>query len=125
MSSWREVPNICLAFMLKTHSFLDHRGIRTLSTERDGSNRPHFLRVYRRDNPSGMLGEHEKSGFDGFFLTIPSQKLKKGNLEGSLVHVFDSVCIKGRHSFQRAIFKKYLHSCVKNDSANKFNNMTS
>ena len=25
------------------------------------SNRPHFLRVYRRDNPRGMLGEHEKS----------------------------------------------------------------
>ena len=24
------------------------------------SNRPHFLWVYRRDNPSGMLGEHEK-----------------------------------------------------------------
>ena len=25
------------------------------------SNRPHFLRVYRRDKPRGMLGEHEKS----------------------------------------------------------------
>ena len=25
------------------------------------SNRPHFLRVYQRDNPRGMLGEHEKS----------------------------------------------------------------
>ena len=25
------------------------------------SNRPHFLWVYRRDNPLGMLGEHEKS----------------------------------------------------------------
>ena len=25
------------------------------------SNRPHFLWVYRRDNPRGMLGEHEKS----------------------------------------------------------------
>ena len=24
------------------------------------SNRPHFLWVYRRDNPRGMLGEHEK-----------------------------------------------------------------
>ena len=24
------------------------------------SNRPHFLWVYRRDNPLGMLGEHEK-----------------------------------------------------------------
>ena len=23
--------------------------------------RPHFLWVYRRDNPRGMLGEHEKS----------------------------------------------------------------
>ena len=23
------------------------------------SNRPHFLWVYRRDNPRGMLGEHE------------------------------------------------------------------
>ena len=41
------------------------------------SNRPHFLWVYRRDNPRGMLGEHEKSGVDGFLLTIPSQKLKK------------------------------------------------
>ena len=26
------------------------------------SNRPHFLWVYRRDNPRGMLGEHEKFG---------------------------------------------------------------
>ena len=26
----------------------------------DLSNRPHFLWVYRRDNPLGMLGEHEK-----------------------------------------------------------------
>ena len=25
------------------------------------SNRPHFLWVYRRDNPLGMLGEQEKS----------------------------------------------------------------
>ena len=25
------------------------------------SDRPHFLWVYRRDNPRGMLGEHEKS----------------------------------------------------------------
>ena len=25
------------------------------------SNRPHFLLVYRRDKPRGMLGEHEKS----------------------------------------------------------------
>ena len=25
------------------------------------SNRPHFLCVYRRDKPRGMLGEHEKS----------------------------------------------------------------
>ena len=25
------------------------------------SNRPHFLLVYRRDNPRGMLGEREKS----------------------------------------------------------------
>ena len=25
------------------------------------SNRPHFLWVYRRDNPGGMLGEHEKN----------------------------------------------------------------
>ena len=25
------------------------------------SNRPHFLWVYRRDNPRGMLGEHSKS----------------------------------------------------------------
>ena len=25
------------------------------------SNRPHLLWVYRRDNPRGMLGEHEKS----------------------------------------------------------------
>ena len=25
------------------------------------SNRPHFLWVYRRDNPRGMLGEHERS----------------------------------------------------------------
>ena len=25
------------------------------------SNRPHFLLVYLRDNPRGMLGEHEKS----------------------------------------------------------------
>ena len=25
------------------------------------SNRPHFLWVYRRDNPRGMLGEHEKN----------------------------------------------------------------
>ena len=25
------------------------------------SNRAHFLWVYRRDNPLGMLGEHEKS----------------------------------------------------------------
>ena len=25
------------------------------------SNRPHFLWVYRSDNPRGMLGEHEKS----------------------------------------------------------------
>ena len=25
------------------------------------SNKPHFLWVYRRDNPRGMLGEHEKS----------------------------------------------------------------
>ena len=25
------------------------------------SNRPHFLRVYRRDNPLGMLGKHSKS----------------------------------------------------------------
>ena len=25
------------------------------------SNRPHFLWVYRRDNPRGMLEEHEKS----------------------------------------------------------------
>ena len=24
-------------------------------------NRPHFLWVYRRNNPRGMLGEHEKS----------------------------------------------------------------
>ena len=24
------------------------------------SNRPHFLWVYLRDNPRGMLGEHEK-----------------------------------------------------------------
>ena len=41
------------------------------------SNRPHFLWLYRRDNPRGMLGEHEKSAVDGFLLTIPSQKLKK------------------------------------------------
>ena len=88
------------------------------------SNRPHFLWVYRRDNPRGMLGEHEKSGADGFLLTSPSQKLKKKPV-GSIVHVFDSVCIKGRHSFQSGMFKKYLHSCVKNDSANKFNNTTS
>ena len=25
------------------------------------SNRPHFLWIYLRDNPRGMLGEHEKS----------------------------------------------------------------
>ena len=25
------------------------------------SNRPHFLSVYRRNNPRGMLGEHDKS----------------------------------------------------------------
>ena len=25
------------------------------------SNRPHFLSVYRRNNPLGMMGEHEKS----------------------------------------------------------------
>ena len=25
------------------------------------SNRPRFLRVYRRDNPRGMLGEHKNS----------------------------------------------------------------
>ena len=25
------------------------------------SNRPHFRRVYQRDNLRGMLGEHEKS----------------------------------------------------------------
>ena len=25
------------------------------------SNRPHFLWVYRRDNPRGMLGEHGKA----------------------------------------------------------------
>ena len=25
------------------------------------NNRPHFLWVYRRDNPLRMLGEHEKS----------------------------------------------------------------
>ena len=128
MSSWREVPNICLAFMLKAHSFQDHRGIREHCLLNDIeylSNRPHFLWVYRRDNPRGMLGEHEKSGVDGFLLTSPSQKLKKKKPVGSIVHVFDSVCIKGRHSFQSGMFKKYLHSCVKNDSANKFNNTTS
>ena len=25
------------------------------------NNRPHFLWVYRRDNPSGMLGEHREN----------------------------------------------------------------
>ena len=25
------------------------------------SNRPHFLLVHQRDNPRGMLGEHEKA----------------------------------------------------------------
>ena len=92
--------------------------------DNNNNNNNNFIWFYRRDNPREMLREHEKSGVDGFFLTIPSQKLKK-NLEGSIIHAFDSVCIKGCHSFQRAIFKKYLHSCVKNDSANKFNNMTS
>ena len=28
------------------------------------SNRPHFLWVYRRDNPLGMLGEHSNSARD-------------------------------------------------------------
>ena len=38
-------------------------GYKWLQEVRGGylSNRPHFLRVYRRDNPPGMLGEHEKS----------------------------------------------------------------
>ena len=90
------------------------------------SNRPHFLWVYRRDNPSGMLGEHEKSWRSWrIFADYSISKVEKKKTVGSIVHVFDSVCIKGRHSFQRGMFKKYLLSCVKNDSANKFNNMTS
>ena len=38
-------------------------GYKGLQEVRGGylSNRPHFLWVYRRDNPPGMLGEHEKS----------------------------------------------------------------
>ena len=42
------------------------------------SNRPHFLWVYRRDNPRGMLGEHEKSSrckslaFGSWFTSISS-----------------------------------------------------
>ena len=34
------------------------------------SNRPHFLWVYRRDNPLRMLGEHEKS-FGSWFTSFP------------------------------------------------------
>ena len=35
------------------------------------SNRPHFLWVYRRDNPRGMLGEHEKSVYYlSYFINI-------------------------------------------------------
>ena len=38
-------------------------GYKWLQEVRGGylSNRPLFLWVYRRDNPPGMLGEHEKS----------------------------------------------------------------
>ena len=41
------------------------------------SSRPHFLRVYRGDNPRGMFGEHEKkklvSSFFTQFLAIVSR----------------------------------------------------
>ena len=33
------------------------------------SNRPHFLWVYRHDNPRGMLGEHEKRSFSSILPT--------------------------------------------------------
>ena len=41
------------------------------------SNRPHFLWVYWRDNPLGMLGEHEKSLYDlQAFLVFSAQHPK-------------------------------------------------
>ena len=40
------------------------------------SNRPHFIWVYRRDNPLGMLGEHEKAckslAFGSWFASFSS-----------------------------------------------------
>ena len=88
------------------------------------SNRPHFLWVYRRDNPRGCWENTRKAELTDFCWLFHLKSWKKKPV-GSIVHVFDSVCIKGCHSFQSGMFKKYLHSCVKNDSANKFNNMTS
>ena len=88
------------------------------------SNRPHFLWVYRRDNPRGCWENTRKAELTDFCWLFHLKSWKKKPV-GSIVYVFDSVCIKGRHSFQSGMFKKYLHSCVKNDSANKFNNMTS
>ena len=41
------------------------------------SNRPHFLWVYRRDNPLGMLREHSKSSKSskGFSRVLPKYRI--------------------------------------------------
>ena len=49
------------SFYLSGHIVQFHPPTQFLEPPSYLSNRPHFLWVYRRDNPRGMLGEHSKS----------------------------------------------------------------
>ena len=62
------------------HSYDSKRTIKIISgiiTMIYLSNRTHFLWVYCRDNPRGMLGKHEKSGewFTSFSSVLPTSKV--------------------------------------------------
>ena len=62
------------------HSYDSKRTIKIISgiiTMIYLSNRTHFLWVYCRDNPRGMLGEHEKSveWFTSFSSVLPTSKV--------------------------------------------------
>ena len=57
------------------------------------SNRPHFLWVYRRDNPGGMLEEHEKS-YECFPNTPSGMGYQAGKPIESMVYCFYKITFK-------------------------------
>ena len=73
------------------------------------SNRPHFLLVHQRDNPRGMLGEHEKaceSRAEGEWLTsflsvLPTSQDHAGKPIESVVYCFYKITLSFPWGYQQ------------------------